>query len=119
MLILQNICLRSATCETARGRSWNSRNARAARASREVTEAGIHRQFLTRLVREGVLEQVTRGVYRMPDQPVTEHHGLVLASAAIPKGVVCLLSALAFHSLGTQLPWEVWMAIPRRARQPT
>jgi predicted transcriptional regulator of viral defense system len=87
--------------------------------SREVTEAGIHRQLLTRLVREGALEQVARGVYRLPDQPVSEHHGLVLAAAAVPKGIICLLSALAFHGLGTQLPSEVWLAVPRRARQPT
>ena len=85
---------------------------------REVTEAGIHRQILTRLAREGTLEQVARGVYRLPDQPVTEHHGLVLAAAAVPNGVICLLSALGFHGLGTQLPSDVWIAIPRRARQP-
>jgi predicted transcriptional regulator of viral defense system len=87
--------------------------------SREVTEAGIHRQLLTRLVREGALDHVARGVYRLPDQPVSEHHGLVLAAAAVPKGITCLLSALAFHDLGTQLPSEVWLAVPRRARQPS
>ena len=87
--------------------------------SREITEAGIHRQLLTRLVREGALEHVARGVYRLPDQPVSEHHGLVLAAAAVPGGIICLLSALAFHGLGTQLPSEVWLAVPRRARQPT
>lgn len=86
--------------------------------SKEITDAGIHRQILTRLAREGTLEHVARGVYRLPDQPVTEHHGLVLAASAVPKGVICLLSALNFHDLGTQLPSEVWMAIPRRARQP-
>lgn len=86
--------------------------------AREVTEAGIHRQLLTRLAREGTIERVARGVYRLPNQPVTEHHGLVLAAAAVPKGVICLLSALSFHGLGTQLPAEVWVAIPRRARQP-
>ncbi len=86
--------------------------------AREVTQAGIHRQFLTRLVREGALERVARGVYRLPGQSVTEHHGLVLAEAAVPKGVICLLSALSFHNLGTQLPSEVWLAIPHRARRP-
>lgn len=86
--------------------------------SKEVTEAGIHRQILTRLTREGILEHVTRGMYRLPDRTVTEHHGLVLAAAAVPNGVICLLSALSFHGLGTQLPSEVWIVIPRRARQP-
>jgi predicted transcriptional regulator of viral defense system len=87
--------------------------------SREVTEAGIHRQVLTRLVREGALQRVVRGVYRLPDQPISEHHGLVLAAAAVPKAIICLLSALAFHGLGTQLPSDVWLAVPRRARQPS
>lgn len=85
---------------------------------RELARQGIHRQTLTRLVAEGRLERVARGVYRLPDQPITEHHGLVLAAAAVPQGVVCLLSALQFHGVGTQLPSEVWLAIDRRAWRP-
>ncbi len=84
----------------------------------EVVEAGIHGQHLTRLVKEGLLERTSRGRYRLVDQDSTEHHTLALASAAVPRGVVCLLSALAFHEIGTQLPFEVWMAIDRRARRP-
>jgi len=87
-------------------------------STREVVAEGIHRQVLTRMVREGELERVNRGLYRVPDQPVTEHHGLVLAAAAVPHGVICLLSALGFHGIGTQLPPEVWIAIDRRARRP-
>jgi predicted transcriptional regulator of viral defense system len=49
---------------------------------------------------------------------MTENHGLALASAAVPQGVICLLSALRFHGLGTQLPSQVWIAIDRRARRP-
>jgi predicted transcriptional regulator of viral defense system len=74
---------------------------------------------LTRLVAEGVIERIARGLYRMPDAPVTEHHGLVLAAAAIPQGVICLLSALQVHGIGTQLPSEVWIALDRRAWRPT
>lgn len=85
----------------------------------EIAAAGIHRQTLTRLVAAGKLERVARGVYRLPQHSVTEHHGLVLASMAVPHARVCLLSALQFHGIGTQLPWEVWIAIDRRARQPT
>src|SRR5690606_14290460 len=84
----------------------------------ELARQGIHRQTLTRLVAEGRLERVARGVYRLPDQPITEHHGLALAAAAVPQGVVCLLSALQFHGVGTQLPSEVWLAIDRRAWRP-
>lgn len=86
--------------------------------AREIAAAGIHRQVLTRLVEAGQLERVVRGVYRLPERPFTEHHGLALASAAVPQGTICLLSALQFHSIGTQLPSAVWIAIDRRARRP-
>ncbi len=84
----------------------------------ELSEHGIHRQTLSRLVAAGKLERVSRGLYRIPTSPLTEHHGLALASAAVPRGVICLLSALRFHGIGTQLPSQVWIAIDRRARQP-
>src|ERR1700722_12105090 len=71
---------------------------------REVAEAKIHTQTLSRLVRAGTLERVARGRYRLPNAPVTEHHGLALVAAAAPKAVICLLSALSFHQIGTQLP---------------
>ena len=86
--------------------------------SREIATAGIHRQVLSRLVEAGEIERVVRGVYRLPAQSVTEHHGLVLANASVPQGTICLISALQFHGIGTQLPSEVWMAIDRRARRP-
>ena len=85
---------------------------------RDLTKEGIHSQVLTRLVAEGRLERVARGVYRLPEQSITENHGLAVASATVPLGVVCLLSALQFHGIGTQLPSEVWMAIDRRAWRP-
>jgi predicted transcriptional regulator of viral defense system len=87
--------------------------------AREIAAAGIHRQALTRLVEAGQLERVVRGLYRPPERPFTEHHGLVLASAAVPQGTICLLSALQFHGIGTQLPPDVWIAIDRRAHRPS
>jgi predicted transcriptional regulator of viral defense system len=84
----------------------------------EIAVAGIHRQALTRLVQARQLERVARGLYRLPEHQFTEHHGLVLASARVPQGVICLLSALQFHGIGTQLPAEVWIAIDRRAHRP-
>jgi len=86
--------------------------------AREIAAAGIHRQVLTRLVQSGKIERVARGLYRLPEQPISEHHGLVLACAAVPQGVIALISALQFHGIGTQLPFEVWIAIDRRARRP-
>jgi len=86
--------------------------------TRTVVEARIHRQTLTRMVREGEIERIDRSLYRLPNQPITEKHGLVCAAAAVPRGVICLISALCFHDIGTQLPHEVWIAIDRRARLP-
>jgi predicted transcriptional regulator of viral defense system len=90
-------------------------------SARDVEAAGLHTQALTRLVRKGQLERVARGRYRLPDPDyeLTEHHGLVLAASAAPKGVICLLSALQFHVVGTQLPRQIWMAVPRDTRAPT
>lgn len=79
---------------------------------------GVHPESVYRLVRRGDLERVGRGLYRAAEAEVTEHHGLVLASKVVPAGVVCLLSALSFHELTTQLPFEVWMALDRRAATP-
>ncbi len=89
-------------------------------SARDVEAAGLHTQALTRLVREGQLERVARGRYRLPDPDyeLTEHHGLILASAAAPSGVICLLSALQFHVIGTQLPRQLWLALPRGTRAP-
>jgi predicted transcriptional regulator of viral defense system len=85
----------------------------------EARAAGIHPQVLTRLVSDGTLVRVARGQYRLPNAPVTEHHALALAAVAVPEGVVCLISALAFHEIGTHVPSRVWMALDRRARRPT
>jgi predicted transcriptional regulator of viral defense system len=86
--------------------------------AQEATRAGIHSQQITRLVTDGVLERVARGQYRLADRPVTEHHALAVAARAVPRGVICLLSALTVHGIGTQLPAEIWIAIDRRARAP-
>lgn len=91
---------------------------RSALTAKEVTRAGIHSQQLSRLVAEGRLDRIARGLYGVPGHPVTEKHGLVVVAQAVPRGVVCLISALSFHGIGTQLPHEVWVAIDRRARQP-
>jgi predicted transcriptional regulator of viral defense system len=87
--------------------------------SRDVVAQGIHTGTLTRLARAGSLERVGPGRYRLTQQPsVTEQHDLVVAAASIPQSVVCLTSALQFHGIGTQLPVEVWLAVPRGTRVP-
>lgn len=87
-------------------------------STQAVGRAGIHTQELTRLVADGTLERIGRGRYRLASAEITEHHGFALAAAAAPDGVICLLSALAFHGIGTQLPAEVWLAIQRGRRPP-
>ena len=84
----------------------------------EIRSLGIHPEYLRRLCAKGELVRIERGLYRLPNAEVTAHHGLVQAAKAIPKGVVCLLSALRFHGIGTQAPHEVWIAINRRAAKP-
>jgi len=84
----------------------------------DVTGAGIHPEYVRRMVADGWLLRDGRGLYRLPDADVTEHHSLVEAARRVPGGVVCLLSALSFHQIGTQLPHQVWLAIDVKARRP-
>jgi len=84
----------------------------------DAARVHVHSQELTRLVQEGVLERVVRGRYRLSERPVTEHHAFAVVAAAAPDAVICLLSALSFHGIGTQVPFDVWVAIARGARAP-
>lgn len=80
---------------------------------RDLDRQGIARTYLQRLAQRGLLERAGRGLYRLPSADLTEHHGLAAASKLVPKGVVCLLSALRFQDLTTQAPHQVWLAIDR------
>jgi predicted transcriptional regulator of viral defense system len=84
----------------------------------DLEEQAIPRVYLTRLVADGVLERPSRGIYILAGADVTENHSLAEAGRRVPHGVVCLLSALQFHGLTTQFPFEVWLAIDRKARLP-
>jgi len=91
---------------------------RATLTAKDVMRAGIHSQHLTRLVAEGILERIARGRYRLARRAITENHSLAVVAGAVPGGVVCLLSALQFHGIGSQLPADVWLAIERGTRAP-
>ncbi len=86
--------------------------------ARAAREAGIPYATLSRLVRDGELLRVGRGLYELPDADISEHHTLAEAARRAPRGVICLLSALAFHGLTTELPFEVWLAHERGSRPP-
>ena len=86
--------------------------------ARDVAEQGLPTIALTRLVQAGKLERVARGLYGLPGAATSEHRSLAEVAVRVPKGVVCLLSALRFHEIGTQAPFEVWLAIPNRVAAP-
>ena len=86
--------------------------------ARDVTQQGLPTIALTRLVQAGKLERVARGLYGIPGATTSEHRSLAEVSARVPKGVVCLLSALRVHEIGTQAPHEVWLAIPQHMVTP-
>jgi len=85
---------------------------------RDLAAKGIPRAVLSRLCEAGELTRTGRGLYVAAIENITENHSLAEISKLVPKGVVCLLSALRFHELTTQLPSEVWLAIPPKARRP-
>jgi|SRR2546428_3999590 len=85
---------------------------------RDLIKSGIPTVYLRRLHRRGLLAQAARGLYRLPESDVTANHSLAQVSKRISHGVVCLLSALRFHGLTTQAPFEVWLAIDQKARPP-
>jgi predicted transcriptional regulator of viral defense system len=83
-----------------------------------AVQHGMSRMNLKRLADKGLLIREDRGVYRIPDSPVSEQDGLVQACTRVPEGVICLLTALQFHGMTAQFPHEVWMAIDVWARKP-
>ena len=87
---------------------------------RDLAALGLTRASLTSLVRQGLLTRDGRGLYTLASgETLTAHHSLVAAAKRVPSGVVCLVSALYFHDMGTQLPFKVWMAIHPKAHRPT
>ena len=85
---------------------------------KDAMTRGIHPEHVRRLCKQGKLERVSRGLYRLSDTDVTEHATLATVAKRYPNGIVCLLSALRFHRIGTQNPREVWMALRRETAIP-
>ena len=85
---------------------------------RDLEAAGIPGSYLSRLARAGELDRVGRGLYTLADVSPTEHRSLAEVAKRVPRGVICLLSALRFHELTTQAPFEVWLAIGQKDRTP-
>lgn len=85
---------------------------------KDLAAIGVPREYLRRLCQEGVLQKASRGLYVLTAAQPSEHQSLVEACQRVPRAVVCLLSALQFHGLTTQIPAEVWLAIGQKAWQP-
>lgn len=86
--------------------------------SRELVAAGISRSQLSRMVAAGLLVRLARGLYALPDYQVGEHGALVTVAKRAPGVLFCLLTALRFHELTTQAPFEVWIAIGNKEHPP-
>ncbi len=85
---------------------------------KDLLNRGIHPEFARRLVRKDVLARSGRGLYTLSGSEITEHHDLALIGKRLPKGVICLTSALRFHGIGTQLPRKIWLALEKGSAQP-
>jgi len=85
----------------------------------EAIEHGITRYMLYSLRDKGVIEQVSRGIYRLVELPPISNPDLVTVSLRFPKAVICLVSALAYHDITTQIPHSVSVAILRGSRMPS
>jgi len=80
----------------------------------ELRDAGVTAATVSRMERDGEVVRLARGLYQLPDAPLDARHSLAEAAKRLPRGVICLVSALAFHGLTDQLPRKVWMAIGRK-----
>jgi len=84
----------------------------------DAVRAGVHRDTLRVMVERGDLEKLSRGLYRLIDSPTPMHLDLAAVAVKVPQGVICLISALAYHELTTQIPHEVYLAIDRNSEPP-
>jgi len=85
----------------------------------QALELGIHPRTLYALRDSGKIFQIARGWYRLADLPALSDPDLVAVASVVPKGVICLISALAFHGITTQIPHQVDLAIEQKAKRPT
>ena len=85
---------------------------------RDLAPLGISHRRLRELVAREIAEDFGNGLYRLTEVPATELETIAMVAAAIPNAVVCLLTALRVHEIGTQSPRDIWIALDRKARKP-
>jgi predicted transcriptional regulator of viral defense system len=86
--------------------------------AKDLEEHGVTRNYLYRMSKQGLLIKVARGMYSLPNVPVTENQDILEVAKKIPNAVVCLISALNFYEITTQIPNEIWIAVPRDSWRP-
>lgn len=86
---------------------------------RDIEPLGISFKQLQRLVSQGTVEKLGEGLYRLSEIEPTELETIAMVASAVPNAIVCLLTALRVHEIGTQSPHEVWIALDRKGRKPT
>lgn len=84
----------------------------------ELVDAGITTATISRMLKRGDVVRLGRGLYQLPNQSVDANHDLAVVAALVPSGVICLVSALAFHELTDTIPAKVWIAIRPKDRKP-
>jgi predicted transcriptional regulator of viral defense system len=86
---------------------------------KDLRKHGVHPEKMRRLVQSGKMTRIERGLYRLADQNGDFYNSFAIVAKAQPEAVICLSSALFYHHIGTQMPHEVWIALPRgRFRAP-
>lgn len=84
----------------------------------ELLKLGVHPRTLYQMRESGEIIELSRGVYRLAELPELENSDLVAVAKRVPSGVICLVSALSFHALTTEIPHVVYLAIPRGKEKP-
>jgi predicted transcriptional regulator of viral defense system len=84
----------------------------------QAKKLGVHQQTLADMVDAGILVRETRGLYRLADLPPLSNPDLVQVAIRVPESVICLISALSFHNLTTQIPYRVYIALPQKTKAP-
>ena len=85
---------------------------------RDIEAIGIPRTYLSILCKSGKLQRRSRGLYARTDAPVSQHYELEEVAKRMPNAVVCLISALYFHNIGTQIPHVIWISVPKSSWKP-
>ena len=96
-------------------RVWGGVWERGILKTQEILQLGISKEYLRKLKEKGVVERIARGLYTLPGHAFSATQSIAEVSNQIPKGAICLLSALRFHGFTTQNPFEVWIAVNQKA----